>query len=61
MKVGDLVKIKDPTNDYSSHIGIIASFPAATLYSEPSYLHVLVGGTLFAFAKKNLEVINESR
>ena len=60
MEVGDLVKIKDPGNHYSSHFGIIASF-SPIHYGGTSYPHVLVGGILYAFARKNLEVISGGR
>jgi len=60
VKVGDLVKITMPGDNYPSRVGIIASFETIH-YGGMSYPQVLVDGKLLIFSRKNLEVVNESR
>ena len=60
MKVGDLVKITMPGDNYPSRVGIIASFETIH-YGDTNYPRVLVDGKLLFFSRKNLEVVNEGR
>lgn len=60
MKVGDLVSIVMPGDNYPSRVGIIAAFETIH-YGGSSYPRVLVDGKLLVFARKNLEVISEGR
>ncbi len=60
MKVGDLVRVTMPGDNYPSRVGIIASFETIH-YGGMSYPRVLVDGKLLVFARKNLEVLNEGR
>ena len=60
MRVGDLVKVRMPGDNYASCLGVIASFESIH-YGGMTYPKVLVDGKLLVFARKNLEVINEGR
>ena len=60
MKVGDLVKVRMPGDNYASRLGVIAAFESIH-YGAMTYPKVLVDGKLLVFARKNLEVLNEGR
>ena len=60
MKVGDLVKVIMPGDNYASRLGVIAAFESIH-YGGMTYPKVLVDGKLLVFARKNLEVVNEGR
>lgn len=60
MKVGDLVRVTMPGDNYASRLGVIAAFESIH-YGGMSYPKVLIDGKLLVFARKNLEVINEDR
>lgn len=60
MKVGDLVRVTMPGDNYASRLGVIAAFESIH-YGGMSYPKVLIDGKLLVFARKNLEVINENR
>jgi hypothetical protein len=60
VKVGDLVRVTMPGDNYASRLGVIAAFESIH-YGGMSYPKVLIDGKLLVFARKNLEVINENR
>jgi len=60
VKVGDLVKIIMPGDNYASRLGVITAFEPIH-HGGMSYPRVLVDGKLLVFSRKNLEVVNESR
>ena len=60
MKVGDLVRVTMPGDNYPSRVGIIAAFQLFH-YGGDNYPEVLIDGKLLIFARKNLEVISEGR